>query len=555
MKLLAFFLIAFFFELSVVAESSQKEKVVLKIDTLEYTLGEFTYMYNKNSHLPNVNESPEEFADRFINYKLKVVEAVNQGLDTLPSFLNEYNSFKSELKNSSVLDEELLEQEANEAYSRFLWYLDVSHILIRVPRDASPDDTLSAWNRADDILDRIRAGEDFNELASSVSEDPSASSNNGHLGWFTAFQMVYPFEKVAYNTPPGSVSEIVRTQHGYHMIKVHERVRNPGDISVAHIMKAFSKDEPAYKELQAMNKIDSLYTVLKNGADFFEIAKEYSDDVHTADAGGEMPPFSKSDIVPEFTSAAFALEEDGEISSPVRTDFGWHIIKRLSITDPPSYDEMEDQIKDLLTNSRYNVNAQEQFFISDNEWQKKSENRFRLNEYYDGLLVFEITSSEVWENAGNDSIALYNYFKNNSSKYLLPVALEGTQCLVLCDVDENKTLFEEIDELKKKNLVQILNDMEIADECYECYQGVFSFISEADNPFIVSDLPKDNFLSKHKKGVMLWAGEIKKDYLPNFSEVKVDVINDYSRFVEEKWLNELRDKYEPEFNYSLIEEL
>jgi peptidyl-prolyl cis-trans isomerase SurA len=323
--------------LTVFAQKGSNQ-TILTIRDYQFPEGEFWHIYNKNKDLSSFTETPEQFAERFINYKLKVVDAIYQKMDTTASFVSEYGQYAEELAASYLIDSVAIEKMARGSYNNMTKLVSASHILITLPRNraATPEDTLVAWNKIKEIRDKALAGADFNELAFEFSEDPSAKQNRGELGYFTAFQMVYPFEKVAFTTPSGKISEIVRTNFGYHIIKVQDIRPNTGKIRVAHIMKMFPRDADPSIEESLKTTIDSIYALIKNGQDFEELAKQFSDDKQSATRGGEMPPLTFGQI-PVFVEEAFKLKADGEISAPVKTPFGWHIIKRLEIIPVEDY--------------------------------------------------------------------------------------------------------------------------------------------------------------------------------------------------------------------------
>ena len=165
-------------------------------------------------------------------------------------------------------------------------------------------------------------------------------------------QMVYPFENAAFITPIGQISMPVRTQFGYHIIKVDDRRPAKGKVSVAHIMI-----RPPNADSE--NKIMTIYEQLLAGADWNETCKIYSQDQNTAQRGGELPPFGKGQIVPEFEQVAFSLEQPGQISDPFQTQFGWHIIKLLEKIPIGSFEEMEETLSRQVTrDARAEINQQ-----------------------------------------------------------------------------------------------------------------------------------------------------------------------------------------------------
>lgn len=325
-------LILHFLTLSVF--SQKKNEILVKIGGIPITTEEFIANYQKNN--TNIldekdKKTPEEYLQLYINFKLKVFEAQKLGYDTLSSFKEELEGYRRELAKPYLTDVSYNEEMIETAYYRTQHERKASHLLILVTPEQSPADTLAAWNKIAGLRKQILDGADFNEVAASHSEDPSAAQNKGLLGYFSAFQMVFPFEDMAYRTAVGQVSEIVRTRFGYHLIKVHDERPVSGEIKVAHIMKMFPQQ--ANPETIASLKLsaDSIWRLATAGADFAELAKKYSDDKQSGAEGGVMNWFTPTNMVPAFAEAAFALKNDGDISPVTQTPYGWHIIKRLEL--------------------------------------------------------------------------------------------------------------------------------------------------------------------------------------------------------------------------------
>ena len=332
--------------------AGKKSKPVMKIGDQSFSLDEFEFVYNKNNQLSQTPISPTEYLDLFVNYKLKVKEAEAQGLDTTASFIKEFNYYRDELAKPYLTDKKAEEDIMKEAYDRLKYEVDASHILIRLPSIPTPEDTLKAYNQAKEILDKLHNGADFGDMAVKYSEDPSAKTNRGHLGYFTGFNMVYPFESAVYNTPVDSISGIVRTNFGYHIIKVLDKRPASGQMNAAHIMKAFPKNSPEEVQNKAKNSIDSIYQLLLDGQPFEELAKKYSDDRNSAVNGGEIGWFGYGRMIPEFADPAFKLKNNGDISEPIKTPFGWHIIKRIDHKGLESFDEMKDNIQKRISSDQ-----------------------------------------------------------------------------------------------------------------------------------------------------------------------------------------------------------
>jgi peptidyl-prolyl cis-trans isomerase SurA len=330
--------------------------VLLTIAGTPVSKDEFEKVYRKNNQKLDSYDMKDlrEYLELYINYKLKVKEAESLKLDTGITFINELKGYRKQLAQPYMSDKEVTDALIKEAYERLQKDVRASHILINLAPDALPKDTLEVYNRALKIRDMISRGADFEKVARDSSNDPSAKDNGGDLGYFTGMQMVYPFETAAYNTKPGNLSMPVRTKFGYHIIKVHDIREAQGEIKVAHIMVKLGSDASENYAATAKNKIDEIYSKLKSGEQFEDLAIKYSDDKGSAKNGGQLPPFGTGRMVPEFEKAAFDLKKDNDISVPVKTSYGWHIIKRLEKKDVPSFEQKKNEI-DLLIDKLINL--------------------------------------------------------------------------------------------------------------------------------------------------------------------------------------------------------
>lgn len=340
-----------FFTLLLFNTLSAQNNTVVTIDGKPVSKEEFELIYKKNNtNLNDASEikSPKEYMDMYIDFKLKVAEAQNKGFDTVQAFKDELAGYRSELAKVYLTDVNVTDSMVQDVYYRSVNYVSASHILVNVSENATPDDTLRAYNKVLEIRTKyINKEKTFDELAVEFSEDPSAAKNAGYLGYFNAFRMIAPFEDAAFTTNVGEVSMPVRTKFGYHLIKVNDKVKSEGKMKVAHIMLMFKNaEEVSTEETERLKtRIDSIYNLLKNGENFEELAKQLSDDKMSSNNGGAMKqPISQDFDILEFKNAAFSLKNDGDYSAPVKTSYGWHIIKRLGLIPEPSFKEMEQDL-------------------------------------------------------------------------------------------------------------------------------------------------------------------------------------------------------------------
>ena len=338
-----------------VAQDNAKDPVIMTINGEPVYQSEFLYIYTKNNSCVSYKEEDlDAYMELFINYKLKVKEAERLGYDTIPKLVKELGEYRTQLSAQYMVDKNLSENLIKEAYERTANEVRASHILVRIKPEATPADTLAAWNKIMGLRERIvDGGEDFAAVATGSrsqpgSEDPSAAINGGDLGYFTAFQMVYPFEEAAFNTPVGTVSMPVRTSFGYHIIKVVDKRQAKGKIQVAHIMILSDQNASPDDKAKAEQKIRDIYALLQQGESFEDLAGKYSDDQTSKGKQGLLPEFgagTKQRMIPAFEEAAFAIPSDGAYSEPVLSPYGWHIIKRIKLSPVGSYDELHRELK------------------------------------------------------------------------------------------------------------------------------------------------------------------------------------------------------------------
>lgn len=494
--MIKFFSIALFLSLTLTSVSGfcQKNKDVLfRIDSQPQLTTDFLKNYNKNITI--VADSSQKDIDNYlklyVNYKLKVLEAKAIKLDTFPDFIGELSRYKEQLMTPYLKDSLEIERLTKEAYDRTKYEVNASHILIRLDQLALPKDTLVAYQKIESVLQALKNGESFEKLAVKYSEDPSAKTNLGNLGFFKAFGMVYSFENEAYNTKVGEVSKIFRTKFGYHIIKVIDKRLSKGAVKVAHIML---KNGDSISDKSHKVKIDSIYNLLQKGEKFADLAIKYSQDQGTAQNGGELPKFESGKIIKSFADEAFAISKIDSFSKPFKTQFGWHIVKLLEKFPVLSYDDLKSELLENVKRgdraesieltvinklkTSYKITDFEQALAQfyNDDWYQKSDSldkpilkvqdsmftqhdfvvylRFKqlkkavsntvyqqfrnrkvidyykanlektnpeyasaVNEFREGLLLFDIMQNKIWERAQNDSIGLNSFYLLNRTKY------------------------------------------------------------------------------------------------------------------------------------------
>lgn len=326
------------------------------------SVDEFLYVYGKNKDIGNQIDpkTPEEYLGLYIAFKRKVAEAESLGRDTIPSFLTEYNTYYRQLLKPYLTDKSVDDEIVREAYDRMSTDIRAAHIMLDLPENALPEDTAKVYKQILAIRDRLNRGESFETIARQQSSDSYSAVNGGDLGYFTVFSMVYPFENACYNAEIGKVVGPVRTQYGYHLIKVLNKRPARYRMTAAHILLLDTEDRP---NPEAAKKIQDLYKSLQAGEDFNALARKHSQDQSSLQRGGQLPAFGLNQMLPEFEDAAFGLAADGDFSEPFQTKLGWHIVKRVSREDVPAFERMQGELAGKIRRDERS-NASMQAFLA-----------------------------------------------------------------------------------------------------------------------------------------------------------------------------------------------
>ncbi len=329
--------------------SGQDSPVLLTIDNEQVTLEEFERIYRKNNNETSLNrQTPEEYMELYINFKLKVKEAESLGMDTTSKFINELEGYRKQLAKPYLADDETKVEMMKESYERAKMDINASHILIKLPANPTPEDTVAAFEKISEIRERIIHGEDFETVARATSDDSSVKRNGGNLSYFTVFSMIYSFETVAYNTPVGELSNPFKTNYGYHILKIHDRRPARGQVKVAHIFVRTPAEMTEDEKKEAYEKAQMIHDSLQLGADFSHMAMNYSEDPSSARSGGEIPWFGTGRMIREFEDASFDMEKKGDISKPFKSFYGWHIVQLKDKKGIGSYEEMKPELQEKI---------------------------------------------------------------------------------------------------------------------------------------------------------------------------------------------------------------
>ncbi|GIV43832.1 MAG: peptidyl-prolyl cis-trans isomerase [Bacteroidia bacterium] len=347
---------------------------------------DFEYIYQKNNGgwekaKTHTQEQYREYLKLFITFRRKVMAAEDAGIDKTEGFQQEMQTYAKQLAQPYLVDRELLDKMIKEAYERSLQEVRASHLLIKITSE-NPADTLKAYQKIMAIRDSIVNKKiPFNEMAKKYSEDPSAAMNEGDLGYFTAFDMVYPFEEAAYNTPVGQVSMPVRTPFGYHLIWVQDKKKNEGIKRAAHIIVRYGEQYTAKDSIQALQRINQVYEALKKGESFEKLASVYSDDPMTAKKGGDL---GTGFLLKEMQEVKHNLK-NGEFSKPFKTAYGYHILKITDLTPIKTFEEAKNEIKNKVSRDGRAKLSEEKLIEKLKKQYQFTTNEKNLNDFYNAL--------------------------------------------------------------------------------------------------------------------------------------------------------------------------
>lgn len=399
---------------SIYAQKSIDNKVLFTVGNDKVTVEEFVKVYKKNNQDVDLTdkEALDEYLNLYINFKLKVAEAEALMMDTSQSFIKELDGYRSQLAKPYFVDESVNEELLQEAYSHLQRDVRASHILIMVDENATPSDTLRAYEKIVEVLDNINAGNiSFEDAAAKYSEDPSSRDreaipgkqrfipgNKGDLGYFTVFNMVYPFEKAAYETNVGEVSPIIRTKYGYHILNVTDNKEAMGKAEVAHVFVALRADATPEDAARKAEKAANIYAKINGGMSFEDAVNQYSEDKGSVRNQGKLSKFTCNRVVPEFVEAIDNLEV-GEVSEPVKTAYGFHIIKLIDVEKPGSFDEESPKLTERLAKDQRSKKSKEAVITK-----VKKENKFKVYPKAVNEIIAAIDTSVLKKQFSADSL-------------------------------------------------------------------------------------------------------------------------------------------------------
>jgi len=562
--------------------SAQEDKVLMTIDGKPVMLSEFEYIYQKNSQeAAGSQKSMEEYLDLFVNFKLKVTEAEHRGIDTTEAFLKELKGYRAQATPKYMTDNDAMEELLLRTYQWSCKDRRVAHIAIECPISSDSATDANALALINDVRERVTTGkkvvtgkgkkqkttylpkEDFKKVAMEVSTDPSVKETEGELGWISPFRFVYPFEKAVYTTPVGEVTEVFRSPYGYHIALVEEE-REHEEVQASHIMKATPRGDSLAAE-RAKVLIDSIYElVMQPDAKFDELARELSDDKGSAMRGGSLGWFGHGAMVKPFEDAVFGMQNVGDITKPFQSRFGWHIAKLDGKRGTLPYEEKKEELKKRVqrderirevkesfvkkTIAEYNLpdslTEAEVLEYADAHLEEKYPELARLvQEYHDGILLFDVSLEEVWDKAAKDTAGLETYFAEHKKDYTWDEPRFKGVVVYCKDKNTLKAAQSIIKQAQKDSISSYIKRLNTDSVTYvRMEQGLWiKGRNAAIDKFGFKD-KKAEYKEDEKFPYVFVNGKVLKA-AESYTDDRNKVTNDYQEYLDAKWIEELKAKY------------
>ena len=568
----------FVLAIAAMSMSAFAQEPLMTINGKGISAEEFLYIYEKNNQAGAVDpKSMDEYLDMFINFKLKVAEAEAQGIDTTEAFKKELKGYRAQATPKYLQDEAAMDSLIEMSWRHMAKDRRAAHIAIQCPASADSAAQAEALAKITEAYERVTIGkgvmkgkgkkaklvrekvEAFDVVARELSTDPNVQETGGELGWITPFRYVYPLEEAVYNTPVGQVSPIFRTQYGWHIALVEEE-RDHIEVKASHIMKMVPADS-----LSASKKalIDSIAAIVTPET-FAEVAKAESEDRGSSARGGELGWFGKGMMVKAFEDAAFSMQA-GEISAPVRTQYGWHILYKEAERGIQPLDSMRTQVERQVkrderakeadksfirkTRAEYNLpaemsDADVKAYADDRLEEKYPELKNLVQEYHDGILLFDVSLNEVWDKAAKDTAGLEAFFKANKKDYTWEQPRWKGYLIQAKDKASAKAAQAIIKSADADSIDSYIAQRVNCDSVtyVKVQHGLWEQGKNGAIDTYGFKLKGSEFTPNEQFPVIVCIG--KKLKAPEaWSDEKGKVVTDYQDYLEKEWIKTLREKY------------
>ena len=559
-----------------------QDKPLMTINGQPVSAEEFLYIYEKNNQAGALDpKTMDEYLDMFINFKLKVVEAESQGIDTTEAFKKELKGYRAQATPKYLQDNQAMDSLVEMSWRHMSKDRRAAHIAIQCPATADSAQTAEALAKINEAYERVTIGKEvikgkgrkakkvrekveaFADVARAVSTDPSVQETGGELGWITPFRYVYPLEEAVYGTEVGKISAPFRTQYGFHIVLVEEE-RDHKEVKASHIMKMTPRGEGEDSIVAAKKALIDSIAAIVTPENFGEVAKIESEDRGSSARGGDLGWFGKGMMVKPFEDAAFALEV-GQISKPFQTMYGWHIMYKEGERGIQPLDSIRSQVERQVqrderakeadksfirkTRAEYNLPAsmtdeEVKAYADEHLEAKYPELRNLVQEYHDGILLFEVSLREVWDKAAKDTAGLEQFFAANKKKYTWDAPhFKGwlLQCKDKNSAKAAQAIIKSADpDSVKSYIAHRINQDSVT--YVKAQRGLWEQGKNAAVDKYGLKIKKAEFTPNEQLPYVVCVG--KKLKAPaTWDDEKGKVTTDYQDFLEKAWIEKLRAKY------------
>ena len=572
---------------------AQADQVLMTINGEPVMVSEFVYIYEKNNQETSLEKKTmEEYLDLFVNFKLKVTEAIAQGVDTTESFKKELAGYRAQATPKYLQDNAAIDSLVDLSYNRMAKIRKAAHIAVQCAPDADSATVAAAKARIDSIRERVTVGipttikkgrkmvtvqnvEDFNEAATLYSEEPSAKQSKGELGWIQPFRFVYPFEDAVYTTPIGEVTPVFRSPYGFHIAKVQEE-RDFEEVHAAHIMKMTPVGD-VQRMVDAHMAMDSIYKLaIQDSIDFASLASANSEDRGSAMRGGDLGWFGRGAMVQPFEDITFGLEI-GQVSKPFQTRFGVHISKLYGKRGIQPLDSMRSQILRQVQRDQRMKIAEESFIkktraeyqlpaeMSDTDVkayadahleEKHADLRNLVKEYHDGILLFDVSLREVWDKASQDTEGLAAFFKANKKNYVWDEPRFKGHMIYAKNETAAKVAKQIVKTAHPDSVMSYLNQRVNVDSVMyvRVERGIWTKGKNAAVDLLGFKIKDTEYVPNEEFPIVIAVGKtIKAPQV--YTDERGKVVTDYQDYLEKSWVKSLREKYPVVINQEALETL
>ncbi|MBP5400096.1 MAG: peptidylprolyl isomerase [Bacteroidales bacterium] len=551
-------------------QAQNKNDVLVTIGKEKITAGEFLDTYGKNNNLNTATaDDLRDYLELFINFKMKVMEGIELQYDTARQFKMELQSYKKQSAQQYLVDKEVTEELVNEAINRAKLDIRASHILVNCPEKAIGKDTLTPYNKALSIRNEILSGKlTFAEAAVKYSDDPSARDmvnpqngrlhygNMGDLGYFTVFDLIYPFETAAYNTKVGEISMPIRTRFGYHLILVTDCMEAVQEITIAQIFVSDTLARLGKQSDATAKKLKDIQNALSNGTSFEDAVRQFSEDKNV-DNGGLQEPFAPNRRQGDFVKSVLSLQPE-QISQPIASQNGWHIVKMVETKPVPFND-------DALYALRNRISRDERSHKSKDSFVTRLKKEYNYNESGRAKAMKLFLKNMPPEFFQSKDLKLQDISGIDKLKPLCTYAdqqITAEEFAKYCDRFKGMRLqYEEFPGFLDERYEAFLKEKMIRYEqgrLEEKYPEFRALVKEFHDGMVLYEINTKKVWAEATSdsiGLEKFYQENKEKYIdPNttepspLNEIRAIVITDYQEYLDQKWIAELRKKYNPTIN-------